>query len=48
MIYKKNKLSVDGIKVDFIAKKFTTPIYCYSFKKLRENVKNWYNKKINS
>ncbi len=41
MIYKKNKLSIDGIKVDFIAKKFTTPIYCYSFKKLKDNIKNF-------
>ncbi len=41
MIYKKNKLSIDGIKVDFLAKKFTTPIYCYSFKKLKDNIKNF-------
>ena len=41
MIYKKNKLTIDGFNVDFLAKKFTTPFYCYSFKKLKENILNF-------
>ncbi len=49
MIYKKDELFIDGFKVDFLEKKFTTPFYCYSFKKLKENIikfkKNF--KKIN-
>ena len=49
MIYKKNKLIIDGFNVDFLAKKFNTPIYCYSLKKIKENVLNFkrYFKKIN-
>ena len=49
MIYKKNKLTIDGFNVDFLAKKFNTPIYCYSLKKIKENVLNFkrYFKKIN-
>ena len=40
MIYKKNKLTFDGFDIKFLAKKFTTPIYCYSLKKIRENILN--------
>tara|TARA_B100001564_G_scaffold117049_1_gene97426 strand:+ start:2409 stop:3623 length:1215 start_codon:yes stop_codon:yes gene_type:complete len=49
MIYKKNKLTIDGFGVISLTKKFSTPVYCYSFKKLKENIlsfkKNF--KKIN-
>ncbi len=38
MIYKKNKLIIDGFNLDFLARKFNTPLYCYSFKKLKENI----------
>jgi len=41
MIYKKNKLTIDGFNVDFLAKKFNTPIYCYSLKKIKENILNF-------
>ena len=41
MIYKKDKLFFDGYNVDFLAKKFSTPIYCYSLKKIRENILNF-------
>jgi len=41
MIYKKNKLYVDGFNVNFLAKKFKTPIYCYSLKKIKENILNF-------
>ena len=49
MIYKKDKLTIDGFGVISLTKKFSTPVYCYSFKKLKENIlsfkKNY--KKIN-
>ena len=41
MIYKKNKLRIDGINLDLLAKRFNTPLYCYSTKKLKENIKNF-------
>jgi diaminopimelate decarboxylase len=41
MIYKKNKLTIDGFNIEFLAKKFATPLYCYSFKKLRNNILNF-------
>ena len=40
MIYKKNKLIIDGFDVSFLAKKFNTPLYCYSLKKIKENILN--------
>ncbi len=43
MIYKKNKLNIDGINIDFLARKFNTPIYCYSLKKIKENILNFTN-----
>ena len=50
MIYKKNKLNIDGFNAEFLAKKFSTPIYCYSLKKIKENILNFKNsfKKIDS
>ena len=41
MIYKKNKLNIDGFDVGFLARKFSTPIYCYSLKKIKENITNF-------
>ena len=38
MIYKKNKLTIDGFNIDFLAKKFSTPIYCYSLKEITKNI----------
>ena len=38
MKYINKKLTIEKVKVQDIAKKFGTPIYCYSYKKLRENV----------
>ena len=38
MIYKKNKLLIDGFEVAFLGKKFKTPIYCYSLKKIKDNI----------
>ncbi len=49
MTYKKDKLNVDGFNIDFLAKKFSTPIYCYSSNKIKENILNFKKnfKKIN-
>ena len=49
MIYKKDKLNIDGFDINFLAKKFTTPIYCYSLKRIKENVLSFKSnfKKIN-
>ena len=43
MIYINNNLSVEKIKVKDIAKKFGTPTYCYSYKKLKDNINNFKN-----
>ena len=49
MIYKKDKLNIDGFDVNFLAKKFSTPIYCYSLKRIKENILSFKSnfKKIN-
>ena len=41
MKYINNNLSVEKIKVKDIAKKFGTPTYCYSYKKLKDNINNF-------
>jgi len=41
MKYINKSLSIEKIKVQDIAKKFGTPIYCYSYKQLKENIKNF-------
>jgi diaminopimelate decarboxylase len=41
MIYKKGKLTIDGYNIGLLAKKFETPVYCYSFNKLKENILNF-------
>ena len=40
---------IDGLDVSLLAKKFKTPIYCYSLKKIKNNIFNFKNhfKKIN-
>ncbi len=49
MIYKKDYLFLEGFKPEMLEKKFSTPLYCYSQKKIKENIlhfkKNF--KKIN-
>ncbi len=49
MIYKKNKLTIDHFIIGNITKKFKTPIYCYSLKRIKKNIQNLKNhfKKIN-
>ena len=41
MIYKNNELLIDGFKPKILAKKYSTPIYCYSLKKIKENINNF-------
>ena len=41
MIYIKNKLSIDRLDVINIAKKYKTPLYCYSLKKIKENIQSF-------
>ena len=40
MIYKNNKLTIDGFNIASLGKKYKTPLYCYSLKKLRNNIRN--------
>ena len=39
MIYKKEKLTIDQFDVSSVAKKYNTPTYCYSLKKIENNFK---------
>ena len=41
MKYINKSLSIEKIKIKDIAKKFGTPIYCYSYKQLKENISNF-------
>ena len=38
MKYINKSLTIENVKVQNIAKKFGTPFYCYSYKKLKENI----------
>ena len=41
MIYIKNRLSIDRLDVSNIARKYKTPLYCYSLKKIRETIQTF-------
>jgi len=41
MKYINNSFSIEKVKAQDLAKKYDTPIYCYSFKKLKENINNF-------
>jgi diaminopimelate decarboxylase len=41
MKYKLNDFLIDGFKAKILAKKYSTPLYCYSLKKIKENIKNF-------
>ena len=43
MKYINKSLSIERVKVKDIAKKFGTPIYCYSYGQLKENINNFKN-----
>ena len=40
MKYVNKNFFVDGIKASYLAKKFGTPLYCYSLKKLKNNIRD--------
>ena len=35
MKYKSNNYFIDALKAKTLAKKYSTPLYCYSFKKIK-------------
>ena len=41
MNYINNKLSFNNKLIDSIAKKYGTPLYCYSFEKIKKNITNF-------
>tara|TARA_B100001057_G_scaffold246037_1_gene246358 strand:+ start:143 stop:1357 length:1215 start_codon:yes stop_codon:yes gene_type:complete len=41
MKYINKKLTIEKIKVEDIARKFNTPVYCYSYNQLKENINNF-------
>ena len=41
MEYINKKLTIDKVKIQDIAKKFNTPTYCYSYKQLKENIRDF-------
>ena len=43
MRYKNKNLTIDGFKVDLLARRYSTPMYCYSLNKIEENIKNFKN-----
>ena len=43
MNFKLKNFSIDGIKVKELAKRYKTPIYCYSLRKIKENIKKFKN-----
>ncbi len=40
MKYRKNNFIINNIEVSKLAGKFGTPLYCYSYEKIRENIKD--------
>ena len=40
MIYKKNNLKIERLDINSIARKYKTPLYCYSLKKIKSNIQN--------
>ena len=38
MKYINNRLKIEKVDIQKITKEFGTPAYCYSYKKLRENI----------
>lgn len=41
MKYVNNKFFIEGKNIESLTKKFKTPLYCYSYKNLRENIENF-------
>ena len=40
MRYKEKDLLIDSYKVKILARKYSTPLYCYSYKKIKNNIEN--------
>ena len=40
MIYKKNNLKIERLDISSIPRKYKTPLYCYSLKKIKSNIQN--------
>ena len=47
MRYKSKNYFIENLRVEALAKKYSTPLYCYSFKKLKDNINN-FKKNFNS
>ena len=43
MKYKKKNFYVENFSAEKLSKKFKTPLYCYSYLKLKENIENFKN-----
>ena len=43
MNYKKNEFFVEKVKSSFLAKKYSTPLYCYSFDRIKDNIQSFKN-----
>ena len=43
MKYIKKKFFVENISLNKLANKFDTPLYCYSYKKIKDNLNNFKN-----
>jgi len=43
MKYINKNFSIEQVKVQNLARKFSTPIYCYSYKQLKDNINNFKN-----
>ena len=41
MKYKNKNFSIEKVQAENLAKKFNTPIYCYSYLKLKNNIINF-------
>ncbi len=42
MRYKNNNYFIENISIDKLAKKYSTPLYCYSYNKLKSNIINFF------
>ena len=42
MRYKNNNYFIENINLDKLAIKYSTPLYCYSYNKLRSNIINFF------
>jgi len=41
MKYKEKNLIIENLKASTLAKKYSTPLYCYSYNKLKDNINNF-------